>query len=132
MSSKLSLSLITAIALTAAAGGVAHAQSMGTTNFQMGIGQPGAPTGTFNSQIGTAQPGASMGTTNSPTGIGQPGAPMGTSNSPAGIGQPGTSMGPPNSQTGSLGSRNLNSIPNPNPVMPSQPATQFGVPGTVR
>ena len=100
MSSKLSLSLITAIALTAAAGGVAHAQSMGTTNFQMGIGQPGAP--------------------------------MGTSNSPTGIGQPGTSMGPPNSQTGSLGSRNLNSIPNPNPVMTSQPATQFGVPGTVR
>ena len=100
MSSKLSLSLITAIALTAAAGGVAHAQSMGTTN--------------------------------SPTGIGQPGAPMGTSNSPTGIGQPGTSMGPTNSQTGSLGSRNLNSIPNPNPVMPSQPATQFGVPGTVR
>jgi len=116
MSSKLSLSLITAIALTAAAGGVAHAQSMGTTNFQMRIGQPGAPTRTFNSQIRTAQPGASMGTTNSPTGIGQPG----------------TSMGPTNSQTGSLESRNLNSIPNPNPVMPSQPATQFGVPGTVR
>ena len=84
MSSKLSLSLITAIALTAAAGGVAYAQSMGTTN------------------------------------------------SPTGIGQPGISMGPTNSQTGSLGSRNLNSIPNPNPVMPSQPATQFGVPGTVR
>ena len=89
MSSKLSLSLITAIALTAAAGGVAHAQSMGTTNFQMGIGQPGAPTGTFNSQIGTAQPGASMGMTNSRTGIGQPGATMGTSNSQPGKVSPG-------------------------------------------
>ena len=130
MSLKLSRSLITAVALTAAAGRVAHAQSIGTTNSPIGAAQPGAFMGTTNSPIGTAQPGALMGITNPQMGITNP--QMGITNPQFGPTQPLAPMGPTGgSQIGSAGIGNPNGVQYPSPVPPPQPTTRSPVPGMV-
>jgi len=132
MSLKLSLSLITAVALTAAAGRVAHAQSIGTTNSPIGLAQPGAFMGPTNSPTGLAQPGASMGTINPPIGTAQPGTSMGITNPQFGPTQPLAPMGPTGgSQIGSAGIGNPNGVQYPSPMPPPQPTTRSPVPGMV-